>query len=104
MIPPLRVLGSDVLVLPDERTDKIGAIFLTERAQKRPRTGVVVAVGPGPRFPDGQRYDLQPQVGDRVIFYKYTARNVVYDDVTYVLVDDQDIICRYAGNVRPQFQ
>lgn len=51
--------------LPDTQ---IGRIHMPASVDTKPRIGIVEAVGPGLKLPDGQRMPMLTQVGDRVVF------------------------------------
>ena len=73
-----------------EETTKSG-IILTPKAQEKPVTAEVVAVGPGGRV-DGKEVTMQVKVGDKVIYSKYAGNEVKLDDVEYVIVRQNDIL------------
>ena len=73
-----------------EETTKSG-IILTPKAQEKPVTAEVVAVGPGGMV-DGKEVTMQVKVGDKVIYSKYAGNEVKLDDVEYVIVRQNDIL------------
>ena len=73
-----------------EETTKSG-IILTPKAQEKPVTAEVVAVGPG-GMADGKEVTMQVKVGDKVIYSKYAGNEVKLDDVEYVIVRQNDIL------------
>lgn len=73
-----------------EETTKSG-IILAAKAQEKPVTAEVVAVGPGGMV-DGKEVTMQVKVGDQVIYSKYAGNEVKLDDDEYVIVRQNDIL------------
>jgi chaperonin GroES len=84
VIEPLsnRVL---VKLLEGESTTPSG-IILPETAKEKPQQGLVVAVG------DDE--DIPVQVGDKVLFAKYTGTEIKVDGVDHLILEDSDILAR----------
>jgi len=85
-------LGDRVVLKQTEKeeTTKSG-IILTAKAQEKPVTAEVVAVGPGGMV-DGKEVTMQVKVGDQVIYSKYAGNEVKLDDEEYVIVRQNDIL------------
>jgi chaperonin GroES len=60
----------------ENKEDKIGALYVPDSAKEKPQEGEVVAVGKGKRGDDGKLIPLDVQVGDRVLFGKYSGSDV----------------------------
>lgn len=90
----LKVLGARVLIKRDEaETMTTGGIYLPEQAQEKPRSGVVVAVGPGQFDDNGNRLPMDVKVGDRVIYASFSGTEVTdTDGQTYTLLNVRDIL------------
>jgi len=73
-----------------EETTKSG-IILTAKAQEKPVTAEVIAVGPGGMV-DGKEVTMQVKVGDRVIYSKYAGNEVKVEEEEYVIVRQNDIL------------
>jgi len=84
VIEPLsnRVL---VKLLEEESTTPSG-IILPETAKEKPQQGLVVAIG------DDE--DIPVQVGDKVLFAKYTGTEIKVDGVDHLILEDSDILAR----------
>jgi chaperonin GroES len=91
----LRLIRDKIAIKPDPEPERTaGGIVIPEVAQgrlandggfikttNRYHTGVVVAVGPGPRsLENGQRLPLDIKVGDRVCYERGAARAMVWTD------------------------
>ncbi len=85
---PVRPLHDRVVVFPDEPEKKTeGGIIIPDTAQEKPRTGVVVASGPGLK-------DLSNETkpGDRIFFGKYAGSELEYDGKQYIIMRESDVL------------
>ena len=73
-----------------EETTKSG-IVLPGQAKEKPQQAEVIAVGPG-GVVDGKEVTMQVNVGDQVIFSKYSGTEVKTDDAEYIIVKQNDIL------------
>lgn len=69
-----------------EVTTKSGLV-LASKSQEKPQEAEVVAVGPGTAD-----VEMQVKVGDMVIYSKYAGVEVEDNDVTFIVVRQQDIV------------
>ena len=85
-------LGDRVVLKQTEKeeTTKSG-IILAAKAQEKPVTAEVIAVGPGGMV-DGKEVTMQVKVGDQVIYSKYAGNEVKLDEEEYVIVRQNDIL------------
>ena len=85
-------LGDRVVLKQTEKaeTTKSG-IILAAKAQEKPVTAEVIAVGPGGMV-DGKEVTMQVKVGDQVIYSKYAGNEVKLDEEEYVIVKQSDIL------------
>ena len=85
-------LGDRVVLKQTEKeeTTKSG-IILAAKAQEKPVTAEVVAVGPGGMV-DGKEVTMQVKVGDEVIYSKFAGNEVKLDEEEYVIVKQSDIL------------
>ena len=83
-------LGDRVVLKQTEKeeTTKSG-IILAAKAQEKPVTAEVIAVGPGGMV-DGKEVTMQVKVGDQVIYSKYAGNEVKLDEEEYVIVKQSD--------------
>jgi len=90
------LLGDRILVLPDEAQKKTeGGILLPDTAVDRPRTGKVVASGPGEYNPHTSGYAaMSCKVGDRVMYTIYSKADVKVEgyDRDLVLMRQTEVI------------
>ena len=89
-------LGDRVVLKQSEKeeTTKSG-IILAAKAQEKPVTAEVVAVGPGGMV-DGKEVTMQVKPGDRVIYSKYAGNEVKLDEEEFVIVRQNDILAVVA--------
>ena len=85
-------LGDRVVLKQTEKeeTTKSG-IILAAKAQEKPVTAEVIAVGPGGMV-DGKEVTMQVKVGDQVIYSKSAGNEVKLDEEEYVIVKQSDIL------------
>ena len=85
-------LGDRVVLKQNEKeeTTKSG-IILAAKAQEKPVTAEVVAVGPGGMV-DGMEVTMHVKPGDQVIYSKYAGNEVKLDEEEYVIVRQNDIL------------
>jgi chaperonin GroES len=89
----LKPMGDRVVVKPKDRdeTTKSG-IVLPDTAGERPQQGEVRAVGPGRVLDSGTRASLDIQVGDTVLFAKYSGTEFKLDDDDLLIFSERDIL------------
>ena len=85
-------LGDRVVLkqLVAEETTKSG-IVLPGQGKEKPQQAEVIAVGPG-GVVDGKEVKMEVNVGDNVIFSKYSGTEVKIDDEEYIIVKQNDIL------------
>ena len=88
-------------VEPETRT--AGGILIPDTAKEKPTEGVVVAVGPGARSDDGRVHPLDVEVGDRVLYGKWSGTEIKVDGEDLVIMKETDImgvVVRAAASTR----
>lgn len=72
---------------------KKGGIILPETSEKeKSEMGKVVAVGPGKLDQNGKRVPMEVKKGDKVLFSKYSPREVKVDEKEYLIARQDDIL------------
>jgi chaperonin GroES len=74
----------------DEKTS--GGIIIPDTAKEKPQEGRVFAVGPGVRDESGKVIAIDVEVGDRVLFGKWSGTEVKIDGVEYLIMKESDIM------------
>ncbi|MEJ0060096.1 MAG: co-chaperone GroES [Terricaulis sp.] len=69
-----------------------GGIIIPETAQEKPQEGEIVAVGPGARDEDGERIPLDLEVGDRILFGKWSGTEVKIDGEDLLIMKEADVM------------
>lgn len=89
----LKPLGDRVLVKPTEQKEvKKGGIIIPDTAKEKPQEGEVIAVGKGKVTDDGKVIPMDVQVGDKILFGKYSGTEVKIDEVDYLIMHQDDIL------------
>lgn len=83
----VKPLGTRVLVRPDDdsasRTSS--GLYIPETAKEKPQTGFVVEIG-------DEEEDIKVEVGQKVLFPKYTGTDIKIDGVDHLIMDADDIL------------
>ena len=88
-----RPLHDRVLVrrIEDEETTSVG-IIIPDTAKEKPMHGEVVAVGPGERKDNGEILPLDVNVGDHVLFGKWSGTEIKVDGEDLLVMKESDIM------------
>ena len=76
----------------DAEEKTAGGIIIPDTAKEKPQQGEVVAVGPGARDDNGKLQPLDVQVGDRVLFGKWSGTEVKIDGEELLIMKESDIM------------
>jgi chaperonin GroES len=88
-----RPLGDRVLVKRVEEEEKTkGGIIIPDTAKEKPQEGEVIAVGPGARDESGKIQPLDVNVGDRILFGKWSGTEVKLDGQDLLIMKESDIL------------
>ena len=74
----------------DEKT--VGGLIIPDSAKEKPQEGEVVAVGKGKRLEDGKVIALDVQVGDRILFGKYSGSEIKLDGEEYLIMREDEVL------------
>jgi chaperonin GroES len=85
---------ADYVVAQQEaaETKTASGLYLPGSAQEKPKTAVVVAVGPGKVGDDNERIKMQVKVGDRILYKSYSTTDVKVGSEEFILVKEEDIL------------
>jgi chaperonin GroES len=78
----------------EEEEQKIGGIIIPDTAKEKPQEGEVIAVGAGRVLENGERQAPDVQVGDKILFGKYSGTEVKYGDEEYLIMREDDILAK----------
>jgi chaperonin GroES len=88
-----RPLHDRVVVKRIEAEEKsAGGIIIPDTAKEKPQQGEIIAVGPGGRDEAGKLIPIDVQVGDRVLFGKWSGTEVKIDGDDYLIMKESDIM------------
>ena len=88
-----RPLHDRVVVKRIEAEEKTtGGIIIPDTAKEKPSQGEVIAVGPGGRDENGKQIPIDIQVGDRVLFGKWSGTEVKIDGQELLIMKESDIM------------
>ncbi|MDQ2841830.1 MAG: co-chaperone GroES [Acidobacteriota bacterium] len=89
----IRPLHDRVVVKRVEEGESMqGALYIPDSAKEKPQQGEVVAVGKGKRSDDGKLNALDVQVGDRILFGKYSGNDIKLDGNEYLIMREDEIL------------
>src|SRR6516165_6647308 len=89
----LRPLHDRFVVKRIDAEDKsAGGIIIPDTAKEKPSQGEAIAVGPGGRDENGKLIPIDIQVGDRVLFGKWSGTEVKIDGQELLIMKESDIM------------
>ena len=75
-----------------EDTKTAGGIIMPDTAKEKPSKGEVVAIGTGGRDEQGKTIPMTVQVGDKVLFGKWSGTEVKIDGEELVIMKEADVL------------
>src|SRR6266705_3527737 len=69
-----------------------GGLYIPDTAKEKPQEGEVVAVGKGKRLEDGKLIPLDVQVGNRILFGKYSGSDIKLDGEEYLIMREDEVL------------
>ena len=89
----IRPLYDRLVVKRIEETERMeGGLHIPDSAKEKPQEGEVVAVGKGTRLEDGKLVPLDVQLGDRILFGKYSGSEIKLDGQEYLIMREDDVL------------
>jgi len=89
----LRPLYDRIVLKRIEETETTrNGIVIPDSAKEKPQEGEVLAVGHGKRLEDGKLVALDVQVGDRVLFGKYSGSETRLGGTEYIIIREDDVL------------
>ena len=76
----------------DEEETLASGIIIPDSAKEKPQKGEVVAVGKGKRGDDGKLIEMDVQVGDSILFGKYSGSEIKLDGVEYMIMREDEVL------------
>lgn len=88
----LKPLADRVVIEVQKQEEKtVGGIVLPDTAKEKPMQGKVIAVGKG-RVENGKIIPIEAQIGDLVLYSKYSGTEVKVDNKEYLILRENDIL------------
>ena len=85
-------LADRVVVRALEETEQMrGGLYIPDTAKEKPQQGEIIAVGPG-RFEKDKRVPMEVNVGDKVLYGKYSGTEVTLDGEQYLILRESDVL------------
>jgi chaperonin GroES len=78
----------------EEKETAEGGIIIPDTAKEKPQEGEVVAVGRG-KNEKGRRVPVDVNVGDRILFGKYTGNDIKIGDQDYLILSEEEILVKF---------
>ena len=90
----IRPLYDRVVVkrVEDKEAAMQGGLYIPDSAKEKPQEGEVVAIGKGKRLDDGKLVALDVQVGDRILFGKYSGSDIKIDGEEYLIMREDEVL------------
>jgi chaperonin GroES len=76
----------------EEQETMKGGLYIPDSAKEKPQEGEVVAIGKGKRLEDGKLVPLDVQVGDRILFGKYSGSDIKLDGEEYMIMREDEVL------------
>jgi len=81
----------------EEERKSAGGIVLPDSATEKPSKGEVLAVGKGKILENGSVRPLDIQIGDKVLFGKYSGTEVKVDGDDVLVMREEDVMAVLEG-------
>jgi chaperonin GroES len=89
-------LGNRVVIMPADEVESLrGGLHIPDSAREKPTQGEVIAVGPG-RIQKGERVKIDVQVGDTVIYGRYSGTPYAVGDDEVIIIKASDILAKIS--------
>jgi chaperonin GroES len=89
----IQPLADRVVVRALEETEQMrGGLYIPDTAKEKPMQGTIVAVGPGKLSDENERIKPDVEVGQRVLYGKYSGTEVSVDGEEYLILRESDIL------------
>jgi len=93
----VRPLHDRLLVRRIEETETAkGGIIIPDTAKEKPQKGEVLAVGNGKILDNGTKIPLDVQVGNKILFGKYTGTDIKIDGKEVLILREDEVLAVLA--------
>ena len=90
----IRPLHDRIVVkrIEDKNETLQNGLYIPDSAKEKPQEAEVVAVGKGKRTEDGKIIPLDVQVGDRILFGKYSGSDIKINGNEYLIMREDEVL------------
>jgi chaperonin GroES len=89
----IKPLADRVVVVPLEESEQMrGGLYIPDTAKEKPQSGEVVAVGAGKLSDEGVRIEPDVEVGQTVLYGKYSGTEVTVEGEDFLILRESDIL------------
>jgi chaperonin GroES len=89
----IQPLADRVVVQALEETEQMrGGLYIPDTAKEKPMQGTIVALGPGKLSDENERIKPDVEVGQVVLYGKYSGTEVSVDGEEYLILRESDIL------------
>ncbi len=95
MATELKPLNDRLVIKPLQQEQVLSSgIVIPDSAKEKPQQGEVIAVGPGKRDDDGNRVPLDIELGDRILYKKYTGQEIQIDNEDLIVLEEREVLAK----------
>ncbi|MFO8175838.1 MAG: co-chaperone GroES [Gemmatimonadota bacterium] len=89
----IQPLADRVVVQALEDTEQMrGGLYIPDTAKEKPMQGTIVAIGPGKLSDENERIKPDVEVGQTVLYGKYSGTEVSVDGEEFLILRESDIL------------
>lgn len=89
----IKPLADRVVVKALEDSEQMrGGLYIPDTAKEKPMQGEIVAVGPGKFSEQGERIAPEVEVGNKVLYGKYSGTEVTVDNEEFLILRESDVL------------
>jgi chaperonin GroES len=89
----IQPLADRVVVQALEETEQMrGGLYIPDTAKEKPMQGTIIAVGPGKLSEENERIAPDVEVGQKVLYGKYSGTEVTVDGNEFLILRESDIL------------
>lgn len=88
----LKPIDDKVVIEPIKEEQVTSSGFVVTNSSEKPQEAIVIAVGTGVTTKNGVHVPIPLEVGQKVIFAKYSGNEVMHDNKAYTIISYNDIM------------
>ena len=87
---------ADRLVVKNQQQEEVLAsgIVIPDTAKEKPQQAEVLAVGPGRIDEKGNRVPMEINVGDIIVYAKYSGNDIKVNNEEYLILSEKDVLAK----------